>query len=394
MSAFRVIAVVAAVLSAPASLTAETGRDAFGRDDFTRAADLWRAEAADGSADAKFGLGLIHDLGLGVPRNSSIALRWYLEAAGEGLVDAQFNTAVMLDAGTGVPRDLAAAALWYARAAAGGHHRAQYNLGLMYEAGSGVPRNADLARAWYTRSEIALSAAEARLSRLAPAPDRERIAVAPSPVSGSVATADGKAMAELVWTAMPGPAGAVYRVEAAAPGDAAPLAETATNLSAARLDLPGGAAPLRWRVGLVPPGDEAPLWSAWQDIVLPEPKADPAAPPAAMAATTPGAPEPAMLRTKEDVAILFNAGDVSALSLAAELSTALARNGVSSRIEQADAASEVTMVAYPPGGDAALARAIADFLPGTGNADPARPDGIVSGDKTVMVRLVGGPDVR
>ena len=124
-----------------AQQAAESGAEAFARSDFAAAAELWRKEAAAGSAQAKFGLGLISDLGLGVPRDAAKALRWYLEAAEDGLSNAQFNVAVMLDAGTGVPRDVRAAAVWYGRAAANGHHRAQYNLGLLYEAGDGVPQN-------------------------------------------------------------------------------------------------------------------------------------------------------------------------------------------------------------------------------------------------------------
>ena len=136
-----VLIAAALALQATGQAAAETGAEAFATRDFTAAAELWRKEAAAGSARAKFGLGLLSDLGLGVPRDAAKALRWYLEAADEGVSDAQFNVAVMLDAGTGVPRDVGAAAVWYGRAAANGHHRAQYNLGLLYEAGEAVPRN-------------------------------------------------------------------------------------------------------------------------------------------------------------------------------------------------------------------------------------------------------------
>ena len=162
---------VAAALALPAAAqqAAESGAEAFARSDFAAAAELWRKEAAAGSAQAKFGLGLISDLGLGVPRDAAKALRWYLEAADDGFSNAQFNVAVMLDAGTGVPRDVGAAAVWYGRAAANGHHRAQYNLGLLYEAGEGVPQNPDLARYWLGRAAEVLPAAAERLAKLAPA---------------------------------------------------------------------------------------------------------------------------------------------------------------------------------------------------------------------------------
>ena len=94
-------ALVAAALARPAAPQTAATAEAFARHDFAAAAERWRAEAGAGSTEAKFGLGLVNDLGLGMPRDAAKALRWYLEAAEEGLPQAQFNVGVMLDAGTG-----------------------------------------------------------------------------------------------------------------------------------------------------------------------------------------------------------------------------------------------------------------------------------------------------
>ena len=191
------------------------GAAAFARRDFVAAAELWRAEAAAGSAQAKFGLGLMNDLGLGMPRDSAKALRWYLEAATDGFPAAQFNVAVMLDAGTGAPRDAVAAAVWYARAAANGHARARYNLGLLYEAGEGAPRNLDLARYWLGLAAEALPAAGQRLETLAPAEPDQRDFVAPDPLAGAIVTDDDGPRLEMVWSAPPAPPGVKFLVEVA-----------------------------------------------------------------------------------------------------------------------------------------------------------------------------------
>jgi TPR repeat protein len=95
-------------------------RGAFDAGRFDEARHLWMARAAAGDAEAALNLGLLYDLGRGVPQNSLMAFSWYLQAAEAGLAQAAFNVAVMLDG--------AEAALWYAMAAAAGYHRAQYAL--------------------------------------------------------------------------------------------------------------------------------------------------------------------------------------------------------------------------------------------------------------------------
>ena len=133
---------VAVLVAAASPLRADDrdARRAFDAGRFDEARHLWLPLAAAGDAEAALDVGLLYDLGRGVPQNSLMAFSWYLQAAEAGLAQAAFNVAVMLDSGA-VPRDGAEAALWYARAAANGYHRAQYALAQLYAAGDGVPRN-------------------------------------------------------------------------------------------------------------------------------------------------------------------------------------------------------------------------------------------------------------
>lgn len=137
----------------------DNGADAFAARDFAAAQQLWQQEAADGSADAMLGLGLIADRGYTGPRDFNTAFDWYSQAADLGLAEAQFNIAIMHDAGLGRDPDADQALVWYTRAALRGHARAQYNLGLLYETGDGVATNADLAAHWFEKAAQTVPAA-------------------------------------------------------------------------------------------------------------------------------------------------------------------------------------------------------------------------------------------
>jgi TPR repeat protein len=77
----------------------------------------------------------------------------YLAEHGDGR--AQYDLGVLYDMGEGVPQDNHEAMSWYHRAAEQGEARAQYNLGLMYANGQGVPQ--DYAEGYYW---ISLAAAQ------------------------------------------------------------------------------------------------------------------------------------------------------------------------------------------------------------------------------------------
>ncbi len=378
------VALLVAPLAAPLAAWGETGQEAFARQDYAAAAELWRAEAAEGSAEAKFGLGLIHDLGLGVPRSSAAALRWYLEAAGEGLADAQFNVGVMFDAGTGVPRDPVTAATWYARAAANGHARAQYNLALLYENGVGVPRDPSLARTWYEAASSSLAAAADRLAQLPPPGEPAVEGPPPQPVAGTVVGPPDAPRAELVWTATAGPHR--FRVQLArAPAedvDGAPRTPSRDDIvlsrnvdrSAVALDLPAAETGLLWRVGRFSRAGVPPTWSAWQ----------------ALAAGV-VADDPPVVAEAGRVTIHVNKGDRLGRAFAEELSEAYSQGGVAVTVRDAETPASVTTVEYRYPDDAALAASVAEFLPVLRLDSPVQTSSLDTAPGEVTLRLVGGP---
>ncbi len=360
-------------LAGPAA--AETGADAFARHDFAVAADLWRDEAGSGSAEAKLGLGLLSDLGLGTPRDSAKAMRWYLEAADAGLPQAEFNVAVMMDAGTGAPRDTVAAAVWYARAAANGHARASYNLGLLYQAGDGVPRNADLARYWLKQAAATLPAAAERLAALAPAPAATRELAAPREVSGALVPGnegDGY-RAELVWSAPPAPEGDPFLVEMVRLPDrgdrwGTPIVSQEVEASAITLPVPAGSGPVAWRVSRVDPARTHYAASAWH-VLGPSATALP----------------------EGRVTIHIGARDAPAAWLARELSDSFSKGGLWVRVVTDPSAPRESGVRFRFAEDAGLAETVAEFLPVLSSSDARLAPPLEAAPGEIVVRLVGGP---
>ena len=63
-----------------------------------------RVRAEQGAVDAQNNLGLMYDLGQGVPQDDKEAVKWYRKSAEQGLAIAQHNLGWMYDNGRGVPR--------------------------------------------------------------------------------------------------------------------------------------------------------------------------------------------------------------------------------------------------------------------------------------------------
>ena len=255
--------------AAPAYPQASAG-DALRTSDPAGAVRLWTGEALAGSMHAALELGLAHDLGLGVPEDKVTAMLWYLKAARAGHPDAQFNVAVMLDSGLALPApDVEKASVWYTRAAMNGHPRAQYNLGLLYEAGEGVIRNADLARYWFAKAAESLPAARKKRDAM-PAESGARSLAAPIVLGAARVDIDGWHLAELVWTAAPGPAGVPFTVELVVPdrrdGWSVPVLTEATEASGIVLDLQGLGDAFAWRVLRVDPETGAEASSDWHRL--------------------------------------------------------------------------------------------------------------------------------
>ena len=77
-----------------------------------------KTKAEQGNADAQYNLGLMYDLGEGVPRDDAEAVKWYRLAAEQESARAQYNLCFMYAMGEGVPRDYVEALKWLNLAAA------------------------------------------------------------------------------------------------------------------------------------------------------------------------------------------------------------------------------------------------------------------------------------
>ena len=108
-----------------------------------------RKKAEAGDAQAQLELGVAHDSGRGVPKDSAEAVKWYRKAAEQGYAKAQNNLGVAYSFGDGVPISHAEAVNWFRKAAEQGDPRSQYLLGLEYALGLGVPKDIVQAHVWY-----------------------------------------------------------------------------------------------------------------------------------------------------------------------------------------------------------------------------------------------------
>lgn len=127
----------------------QEGRDAFDRMDYPTALKEFKELAGQNDPLGQYGLGVMYDLGGGVPQSSNEAAKWYRLAAEQGNADAQNNLGAMYEAGEGLPQDSKEAIKWYRRAAEGGNFDAPNNLGAMYLSGVGVPRDYVRAHMWF-----------------------------------------------------------------------------------------------------------------------------------------------------------------------------------------------------------------------------------------------------
>lgn len=157
----------------PAAHAATAGRlaeaaAAYKKGDYATALADYRLLAAQGVAEAQFGLGGLYASGCGVRRDYAAAALWWRKAADQNDADAKTGLGFLYMAGRGVPQDFADAASWFSKAAAQGDATAQYYLGELYSAGDGVRRDDVIAYALLTlcstnaRSRFADQATQAR----------------------------------------------------------------------------------------------------------------------------------------------------------------------------------------------------------------------------------------
>jgi TPR repeat protein len=156
---------------ADSSLTTQ-GLAAFSHAQYAEALRDWQLAAEAGDGQAALYIGLLNDLGRGVPQDVQAAQAWYKRAAALGNAVAMFNVGVLYDSGISGTRNRAVAAEWYEKAAAQGMGRAAYALGLMYKAGDGVPPNRKRAAIYFRQAlTLGVTAARAHLVSLGEPPD-------------------------------------------------------------------------------------------------------------------------------------------------------------------------------------------------------------------------------
>lgn len=134
---------------------------------YSKAADLFLAEANQGRAAAQVFMGHMFDHGLGMRQDYGQAMAWYRRAADQGNPNAQFAIGVLYRRGLGVKADDKQAVAWYRQAAEQGHSAAENNLGYMLQMGMGIEQDLQQAAAMYHRAAIkGLGSAQVHLARL------------------------------------------------------------------------------------------------------------------------------------------------------------------------------------------------------------------------------------
>ena len=130
------------LVSSTAAADYAAGLLAFNRKDFAHAFSEWIESAKAGDAHAQHGIGMLYELGQGVPHvDPKAAADWYQKAAAQSYAPALNNLARLYADGRGVAADPAKAIELWSRAATAGNNTARFNLGVQYANGSGVKKD-------------------------------------------------------------------------------------------------------------------------------------------------------------------------------------------------------------------------------------------------------------
>ncbi|KAK3842082.1 MAG: hypothetical protein J3R72DRAFT_523840 [Linnemannia gamsii] len=119
---------------------------------YVLAMDLFRKAAVQGNSIAQYNIGLLHEEGHGVMKDSMKAASWYRKAADQGHKDAQSCLGTLYVKGDGIQKNNALALQWFLKAAEQGDTSAQFNLGCMYFKGEGVPVHNGRAMTWFKKA--------------------------------------------------------------------------------------------------------------------------------------------------------------------------------------------------------------------------------------------------
>ena len=131
--------ILAFFLSAPVSWAGDFGDGlaAFKRGDHAAALRLWKPLADQGDRAAQYNLGLLYELGKGVPAYPAAARSWYEKSAAQNFAMAQHNLGRLYYMGEGVPEDYTKAIRYFLPAAEQGIAFSHFFLGMIYAGGGG-----------------------------------------------------------------------------------------------------------------------------------------------------------------------------------------------------------------------------------------------------------------
>jgi len=101
---------------------------AFDSGDFKKAHKLWLIEAEKGDAASQVKLGIMYNLGKGVPQDYQESVKWLRLAVEQGDAHAQYNLGLMYLNGYGVNQSYADAYAWWVVASANGSESARGNM--------------------------------------------------------------------------------------------------------------------------------------------------------------------------------------------------------------------------------------------------------------------------
>jgi len=95
----------------------EDAQAAYQNGDYVAAFERLSSLALQGNGDAEYQLGCLYQNGLGVSRNLTEAITWFLAAGDRNVTAAAATLGILYSLGLGVPRDMELSAEWFSRAA-------------------------------------------------------------------------------------------------------------------------------------------------------------------------------------------------------------------------------------------------------------------------------------
>jgi hypothetical protein len=116
---------------------------------YKKAAEQATKLAQGENAEAQYMLGLMYANARGLPKDSAKALYWYQKAAEQGVMDAEYALVLHFD-----QSDPAESLKWTRKAAEQGYGDAQYHLGFLYENGISVPKDYVESYKWFNLASV------------------------------------------------------------------------------------------------------------------------------------------------------------------------------------------------------------------------------------------------